>query len=161
MEKSDATTGWLSSGLNGANSVSFDGEFMFLFILSDTISLYAFWNSVKLSLRYLRSLNYSLFSLILLLLFGSADIDATYVYVNAWKIDTLTDVPIRWSRSLRPLCFVLEIFRCFEILIDGATDIEKDSLISVIHFVFFLLLSCSLLFYGLNVFKEEKSKVCN
>lgn len=39
FEKRDATTGWLSSGLNGANSVSFDGEFMFLFILADTILL--------------------------------------------------------------------------------------------------------------------------
>jgi len=34
LENNDATTGWLSSGLNGANSVSFDGEFIFLFIFA-------------------------------------------------------------------------------------------------------------------------------
>lgn len=47
LEKSDATTGWLSSGLSGANSVSFDGEFMFLFILADTTSARTFRTQAK------------------------------------------------------------------------------------------------------------------
>lgn len=39
FENKEATPGWLSSGLNGANSVSLDGEFIFLFILSNVIFL--------------------------------------------------------------------------------------------------------------------------
>ena len=42
LENREATTGWLSSGPNGANSVSFDGEFIFLFILFSAISSQTF-----------------------------------------------------------------------------------------------------------------------
>lgn len=38
LENIEATTGWLSSGLSGANSVSLDGEFMFLCILTASSS---------------------------------------------------------------------------------------------------------------------------
>lgn len=151
LEKSDATTGWLSSGLNGANSVSFDGEFMFLFILTTTISLYAFWNPVNSSLWYLRSPNHlpnprqSYCSV--------ADIDATYVCIR--QHDSLTHY--RWSRSLRPLWFVLEILRCFKILIDDATDIKKVARFS--HpFCFFFSFSPSMIWTCSNRFKEERAK---